>query len=178
VNGDTTSGTWFDAGLLVSLAILVVILTISVYTEMRDRRIPNGVTLPGLAAGLAIGFLPGGISLSSSVLGFLVGFGVLFVFYVFGGMGGGDVKLMGAVGALLGFPIIVSVVFYTSIIGGLMAVAILLTRRDLLARCAAPFRRWFSRRSDATEEAAALEPVSIPYGIAIAVGCLLALGLG
>lgn len=176
MNNEMTTEGWFDAGLLVSLGVLVLVLTLSVYTELKERRIPNAVTLGGLLSGLAVGFLPGGISLASSILGFGIGFGILFVFYVFGGMGGGDVKLMGAVGALLGFPIIVSVIFYTAIIGGLMAVAVLLSRRDLLARCAASCRRWFTRQKDG--EPAAADPVSIPYGIAIAVGCLLALGLG
>ncbi len=150
--------------LILSLGILAMVLTIAVYSELKEKRIPNWINLLGILAGLAIGYLPGGLSLQASIAGLAIGFGLLFIFYVFGGMGGGDVKLMGAVGALLGFPLILPVLFYTAIIGGFMALMLLIWKGRL-------------RKAPATEEAPK-EPLTIPYGVAIAVGCVAAIFMG
>lgn len=166
-----------DWVLLASLAALVAVLAASVYMEVRDRRIPNVITMAGVVAGLAAGYLPGGATLGSSLLGLAIGFGALLAFYVFGGMGGGDVKLMGAVGAMVGFPLIVPVLFYSAIIGGLMAIAVLASRGDVWRYGWHAARTAFGAAGGA-EPPARPASVTVPYGLAIAAGALLALGVG
>lgn len=82
---------------------VVVFVTIAVVIDVRSRRIPNWLTVTAFALGIvfnvAIGGLPG---LWLSLGGFAVGFGTLLVLWLIGGGGGGDVKLMGAVGAWVG----------------------------------------------------------------------------
>ena len=167
-----------DIGTLAGLATLAAVLTVAVYLEILESRIPNWLTLSGMAAGLLIGFLPGGISLKSSLIGLLIGFGFLFIFFVFGGVGGGDVKLMGAAGALLGSDLTQRALFFTALAGAIMALVALVWSRnfwDGLERFAKGLRFWQQREPEDPVPKPA--PVTVPYGVAIAVGCLATLYL-
>jgi prepilin peptidase CpaA len=171
--------TALDTGHYAALGSLGVLLVGGVFTELTRRRVPNALTVFGMATGLLLGYLPGGISLKASLGGLAIGFGLLFLFYMFGGMGGGDVKMMGAVGALLGYPLIVPVVMYTALVGGLMAILMLIWNGEFWAGMAGSLRRAFRRPTDATAVAVSpLKTKTIPYGLAITAGCLAALFLG
>lgn len=168
-----------DSNRIYSLSVLVVVIVVATYTELQDSRIPNWLTLPALGIGLLLGYFNMGMTLGSSVAGFLAGFGTLFVFYMFGGMGGGDVKLMGAVGALFGYPDILPVLVYTSILGGAMAIIALIWKRDLIAGMGRSLAMLFKSGPgpqlddvEAMPEGDAVA-VTIPYGLAIVGGCLL-----
>lgn len=175
-------------GTLLSLCILAAVLVLVTYTEIQSARIPNWITLPALALAFSVSFIGIGIPLVSSLLGFAAGFGFLFVFYLFGGMGGGDVKLMGAVGALLGFPGVLPVLMYTAFIGGAMAVVALIWHGRLRAGLRDSVGMFFTAKerhtleeADAAAEAAAPEaprPLTIPYGLAIVAGCLVHVLIG
>jgi len=99
----------------------------------------------------------------------------LFVFYVFGGIGGGDVKLMGAAGALMGSELIKPALVYTAFLGAFLAVMIVIWRKDFWIRIGQGLQRLAFWRKENKEQIIKLPPVTVPYGIAIAVGCLLAL---
>ena len=82
---------------------------------MRTRRIPNWLTFPAAALGLvAATAAHGGPGTVSSAAGFLVGLALFFPLFFLKGLGAGDVKLMGALGAWLGTSMIFGVAFYTS----------------------------------------------------------------
>jgi len=172
-----------NEGYIFSLWVLATVLVLTTYTEIQSARIPNWITLPALAFAFIISFIGVGIPFVSSLLGFLAGFGFLFIFYMFGGMGGGDVKLMGTVGALLGFPGILHVLMYTAFIGGGMALIALIWHHQLRAGLRRSLGMFFTAREgptldnatpeDATTPAAAETPVTIPYGLAIVIGTLL-----
>src|SRR5262249_17568070 len=88
-------------------------------------KVHNVLTVPLLLSGLVYhGVVGGGGALTSSAFGVLFGFGVLFAFYLMGGMGGGDVKLMAALGAWLGMPLIVYVFLVSALAAGLYALLI------------------------------------------------------
>jgi prepilin peptidase CpaA len=158
--------------------VLALMLTIAVYIELKEMRIPNWLTLSGMSLGLLISYLHGTNAFVSSIVGLLIGFGFLFIFYVFGGVGGGDVKLMGAAGALMGAALIKPALVYTAFIGAFLAVMMVVWRKDFWMRIAWGIKRLaFWRKSDE----AGLEPpapIAVPYGMAIALGCLLALLVG
>ncbi len=153
--------------------VLAVMLAVAVYVELKERRIPNWLTLSGMALGLLIAYLNHLLMLS--VVGLLIGFGFLFIFYVFGGVGGGDVKLMGAAGALMGARLIQPALVYTAFIGAFLAVMMVVWRKDFWMRIAWGIKRlaFWRKRDDAGLEPPA--PIAVPYGMAIALGCLLAL---
>jgi prepilin peptidase CpaA len=176
-----------DLGHMISLVTLAVILIAAVYTEFRDKRIPNEITIPGILIGLLLGYLPIGIEFISSFKGLSVGFGFLFIFYMFGGMGGADVKLMGAVGALIGYPLILSAVVFTGLIGGAMAVLYLIWNgtfwRGLFSSLML-LGRWkrhalpddeIEKEEETGDEEEDQGLGTIPYGIAIVVGSALAI---
>jgi prepilin peptidase CpaA len=104
-----------------------------------------------------------------------IGFGFLFIFYVFGGVGGGDVKLMGAAGALMGAELIKPAVLYTAVLGAFLALMIVIWRRDFWSRVGQSLRRLAFWRKGTLEVTTQPEPVTVPYGLAIAAGCLLAI---
>jgi prepilin peptidase CpaA len=161
-----------------ALSVLALLLTIAVYMEVKEGRIPNWLTLAGMSLGLLIGYLNGTPAFWSSVGGLVMGFGFLFIFYVFGGVGGGDVKLMGAAGALMGSRLIQPALFYTAVIGAFLAVMMVIWRKDFWVRLRAGVRRlafWHKRPEEAVVPSV---PISVPYGLAIAAGCLLALIVG
>jgi prepilin peptidase CpaA len=82
---------------------LVAMLVIAAAIDLRQRRIPNWVTLPLLLAGLAQSWMPGATVIpSASCLGLLAGGVISLPMFVLGVRGGGDVKLLAAVGAWLG----------------------------------------------------------------------------
>jgi prepilin peptidase CpaA len=157
-----------------SLLILAAVLVVAVYVELKERRIPNWVTLSGMALGLLVGYLHGNACFWSSLGGLAMGFGFLFIFYVFGGVGGGDVKLMGASGALMGSSLIKPALFYTAMIGAFLAVMILIWRKDFWARIGWGLRCLAFWRKETRQQPARSAPVTVPYGVAIAMGCLLA----
>jgi prepilin peptidase CpaA len=94
-------------------------------TDSRFRRIPNKLTFPMFLLGLCfqIGFngwsgdgTLGGAGLKSALLAFLLGFGSLFVLWMIGSGGAGDVKLMGALSVWLGFQLTLRVFIVTTVV--------------------------------------------------------------
>ncbi len=84
----------------------LVVTTAAAVTDFRCRRIPNALTLTAFLAGVLFRLATGGpAGLLDAGLGFAAGFGTLFVLWICGGGGAGDVKLMGALGVWLGFSL-------------------------------------------------------------------------
>jgi prepilin peptidase CpaA len=160
---------------MAAMAVLLIVLTVAVYMELKESRIPNWLTLSGMSLGLLIAYLGGRSSFWASMGGLAVGFGFLFIFYVFGGVGGGDVKLMGAAGALMGVQVTEPALFYTVFIGAFMAVIMVVWRRDFWVRLGLGFQRLMFWRGKTAGQPVPLPAIKVPYGIAIAIGCLLAL---
>jgi len=112
-----------------SLPIPVVVVLIAALllglVDVWRLKVYNAFTLPLLLSGLAYHGIVGGPSaVADGLLGMLFGFGIFLPFYAAGGMGGGDVKLMAAVGAWLGLPLTFLVFLASSFAGGLYALAI------------------------------------------------------
>jgi prepilin peptidase CpaA len=92
-----------DHTLLLPITVVLVAALVAAATDVWKFRVYNVLTLPLLFSGL-IYHAVWGAGLVDSLLGVLCGSGLLLVFYLMGGMGAGDVKLMAAVGAWLGMP--------------------------------------------------------------------------
>jgi prepilin peptidase CpaA len=115
------------------VVLLAVLIAAAIY-DLRYRRIPNWVTVTGVLLGIAINTVigeTGGRGILFSLAGFGVGFGVYMVLHILRAMGAGDVKLMAAVGALVGWKAWFGVFFVTAIIGGIMAFLLVLMRGRL-----------------------------------------------
>jgi prepilin peptidase CpaA len=102
----------------------LLLTAIAAVIDWRSRRIPNWLNLLLLAAGLVQSWQAGGsVSLSMSLLGAVVGFFLLLPAFALGAMGGGDVKLLTAIGAWTGPVGVVGVLVIATVIGGVVAVA-------------------------------------------------------
>jgi prepilin peptidase CpaA len=96
------------------------------WCDVRTRRIPNWLTFPGAALGLVASTLAhGGHGTMTSVAGLVLGVALFFPLFLLRGLGAGDVKLMGALGAWLGTSVMFGVAFYTSLAGGVLALALI-----------------------------------------------------
>jgi len=117
----------------IQVALLALVLAAAVF-DVRYRRIPNWLTVGGVVIGIALnGFLSQSLQargmFKSSLLGLGIAFGLYFVLYAFHVMGAGDVKLMAAVGAVVGWPNWFGIFIFTTVLGGVMAVILILARK-------------------------------------------------
>jgi leader peptidase (prepilin peptidase) / N-methyltransferase len=128
--------TWFGLiRLLFACAMLVLF-----FIDLEHQILPNVITLPGIPAGL-LASLAGPPGLMSSVVGAVLGGGVLWAIaeiYVrvrgIEGMGMGDVKMLGMIGAFLGAPLMALTLILASFAGALTGVALMLAGRGDLQR--------------------------------------------
>jgi prepilin peptidase CpaA len=106
--------------------ILISLLIGAVITDIRGHRIPNWLTGSAVLAGIAYHTGAGGASgFMLSIAGLGLGLALLLPFYAAGGMGAGDVKLMGAVGVLLGMKAVFAAFVASALVGGAYAVTLL-----------------------------------------------------
>lgn len=127
--------------------VLIALVAAAGWSDLRTRKISNWITVPGAVLGVVLQTINSGwTGAAASLAGLALGIGIFIVLYIAGGMGAGDVKLFGAVGALVGPQALVLVFVFTGLVGGLAAVGALLAHRK-----------------------------SIPYGPVIALGTFMTL---
>jgi len=143
--------------------------------DIRTGRIPN--TLTATMAGIGVGFAASGlsgVSLLASFGGFALGFALMLPGHALGATGAGDVKLMAAVGAMVGPGTVVTAFAFTAIAGGLMALAIAVRRQRLRATLAGTGRLIAGPADVKQQIGSATASSRFAYGPAIAVGSVLA----
>ena len=158
-------------------AALTLLLAAAAWTDYRSRRIPNVLTITGLAAALVLRAVVGPEAILDGLVGALLAFVLTLPLIVLGVMGGGDAKLLIAIGAFMGPRHFLTAAVLIAIIGGMMAVVDAGRRGVLLPvlyNCGQIMKHWatFGRRG-ANRSFASVGALTIPYGIAIAVGALL-----
>jgi prepilin peptidase CpaA len=163
--------------MILILIILGPILVVAAATDILYRKIPNWLTFPSIIAGIVFSSYTAGIRGGLlSVAGVLLGMAFYLPFYIKGGTGAGDVKLMGAVGGFLGPKGVFYAFLLSSITGGVYALLLLLLQGMLWET----FRRyWYMLAALIVQrkllyippENAARMPV-LRYGIAIALGTI------
>jgi prepilin peptidase CpaA len=101
----------------------LLVVVVSLFTaaaalwDHRYRRIPNALTIPVFAAGwIYQAAFHGWEGIGQGALGFALGFGMLFILWMIGGGGGGDVKMMGALSVWLGFHFTLLVVILSTLL--------------------------------------------------------------
>ena len=155
--------------------LLTIALVISVVTDIVSRRILDLVTLPAsvIALGLrawrqGLGDLDQGVISGLVALGGGVAlFGVLALRG--GGFGWGDVKLVGAVGAVFGYPLIMGALLFISLAGALQAIVTLIWQGAVWDTLRAVGLKW-GKRLKLSKQAVEAPARHIPYGVAIALG--------
>jgi prepilin peptidase CpaA len=161
--------------------LLVIMVAIAAGFDLRYRRIPNWLVGTGLVWGMLMNtLLFGWPGLKTSLLGIGLAFIVYFPLFLVRGMGAGDVKLMMAVGALVGPLNWLYIFVMTGILGGAAALLLLAWRRRLrqtfsnvvvilseLLHLRAPFA------ADEKLDVHSPNAITMPHGVTIAAGSLL-----
>ena len=114
--------------LTLQILLLLVVGTAAVY-DYRERRVPNWLALAGILLGAGANFAlyqAGGLMTSLKGLG--LAFLIYFPLYLLRGMGAGDVKLMGAVGAIVGPYNWLAILVLTSVFGAVTAIILVLSK--------------------------------------------------
>ena len=156
--------------------VLSSVLMLAVITDIRTRKIPNILTFPTMIVGLTYHSLTASWKgLIYSVEGLALGIVLFLIPYIMGGMGAGDAKLMGAIGAVIGPRGVFLASLFTAVAGGFYALIVLLLNMQYL--------KGFIQRSALTVKVFAFTKNFIPipadesekkprlcYGIAIAAG--------
>jgi prepilin peptidase CpaA len=147
-------------------------------TDFRCRKIPNWLTYPAIPIAILLHWLIAGSHAALlSLAGAAVGLGVLLPFVLLGGLGGGDWKLMGALGAFFEPQRLVPVLILTLMINGIMALTLVLWKKRVgqtarnVGRIAGSVFKFRSPGSDLSIDNSEAE--KIPFGIAAALATLL-----
>jgi len=148
------------------------------WTDWRTRRIPNWLTVPALVLGIAANSLAlGWYGAKEALLGAGLGLGLLLPFVLIRSLGGGDWKLVGALGAFLGPPRLIAVLVATILVAGAMALVLVIwkrrvgqTLRNVGRMLAAMFTLHLPGPEVSLDNP---ESLKVPFGVAVAVAVVL-----
>ncbi|MDO9513860.1 MAG: A24 family peptidase [Elusimicrobiota bacterium] len=150
-------------------------IAVSSFTDLKYRKVYNVVTLPAVVLGIGFNFLYFGLpGLKNSIFGFLAGFLILFIFFVWGGVGPGDVKFLAGAGALAGLETLVMGALYGAIIAGVYVVFFIIVKKDFkktLDRLGGFFRAVYLRQPPDMNLTGG--GVKHPYALFLSIGLLL-----
>jgi prepilin peptidase CpaA len=126
-----------DTAVIIAFLCMMVFTAVGLVFDLRTNKLPNKLTVPVFFAGLLYhtiygfvqpGYWDGRGGPLFALMGFGVGFGMLFVLFLVGGSGGGDVKFMGALGTWLGAWLTFQVLVISALIGGLLTAILLVPK--------------------------------------------------
>lgn len=162
------------------ILILLTMLLVSVIIDIRHGKIPNYITLPAIFLGMVLNltlYKLGGIT--DSIQGILVALGIFIIPYILGIVGGGDVKLMMAVGALKGVNFALYSSFSVIICGGIIALIIMIKIKVKVKDFFVKFGNFILQKKAIVIDEIELEENKnyFPYSIAIAIGVIITLCL-
>ena len=166
----------------ICLALIVLAAAVS---DVRSRNIPNWLTLGGIAAGLALHtYLTGWAGLKFSAAGFGLAAVIFLPLFALRFLGGGDVKLMAAVGALAGLQNLIGIFIVDTILGGVAALVLVIvkgrftkTLRNLGRMISSLFRGKAPYRENEELEAGGGKSLGMPRAVTIAAATLVMLWL-
>jgi len=161
-------------GVRILPAVLALIAGI---TDWRSRRIPNWLTVPALLIGIAVNAgLHGWAGAKSSLLGAGLGLLLLLPFVLVRSLGAGDWKLIGALGAFLGPQRLITVLFATLLVAGVMALVLVIWKGRFLhtlrnmGRMLAAFGSFHLPGQELTLDDP--QAAKVPFGVAVAVAMI------
>ena len=160
---------------------LIGVLLVAAVIDARINKIPNSLTYPSIVVAIIIHTMTNGKQgLIFSLFGLCLGFLLLFIPYCLKVMSAGDVKLIAAVGAVLGLKGVFHAFLFTSLVGGIYSLVLLLRiKRPFKKRKNAKTQFISLSKSVAAEKRNScfneLSTCVLPYGVVICLGTLCSL---
>jgi prepilin peptidase CpaA len=163
------------------LAGAVLLAVIAGVTDLRSRRIPNWLTVPGAGLGIVLnGIFGGWAGLKSSLLGLGLGLLILLPFVLLRSLGAGDWKLAGALGAFVGWDLLITLLLGSVLVAGVMAVGLVIYKRrvgETLRNMAHMTTALLTFRMPGAEVSLDNpQSAKVPYGVAMALTVLIYAG--
>lgn len=156
-------------------SVLAAMVLIAAFTDLKRREIPNWLSLGGIAAGITLNtWLAGWTGLKTAGAGLGLAALIFIPLFIMRWLGGGDVKIMGAIGALAGPQYMIVIFVLDAILGGIAALLLVIARGRLLKT----FRnipRMFRLKRDSELEAGGEKSLGLPRAVTIAAATLLVL---
>jgi prepilin peptidase CpaA len=169
------------------MAVTVCVVTVAALAcvwDLTSNRIPNWLTFTAAAAAVAFHTLaPQGQGSSAAIAGLALGLVIFFPLFALRAMGAGDVKLLAALGAWLGWSDVLWVAVYASVAGGVLALAVMVVRGHLrrgFQNLQSLLTFWWLSGIKPLPEVSLDDPraVRLPYAVPIAVGLMVTLWQG
>jgi len=169
----------------ISTTFLVAICSWAIWTDVRERRIPNVLTMGAFATGMLLRVPSGLEAVGFGLLSVALAFAFGLLFYLIGGLGAGDVKLMAGLasyfdpgGLLVGLSVMAGVGVIMSLVAVVRARRLGATFRNLLGFLLTfgrdSFKGWKGEGPAVSLQSAGNSGVTTPYAVAIASGALAA----
>lgn len=148
------------------------------WSDWRSRRIPNWLTVPGFFVGVAANvFVSGLTGLKTSLLGAGLGLAVLLPFVFLRSLGAGDWKLAGALGAFVGWEVLVNLLMGSVLVAGIMALVLVIYKRrfkQTMRNIGRLLGAMFQFRMPGAEVSLDNpQSLKVPYGVALALTTVL-----
>lgn len=160
-----------------STVVLLATLLVAVVTDLRCHKIPNWLTLGLFVSGLSLQlYFLGTDGLQSGLAGAGMGLVVFLPFYILGGMGAGDVKMMAAVGTLLGYKAVALAAAFSLLLAGVYALMLVTLKREwsaVILRYVVSVKT----RSYVPSEENSVTSQRFPFALAIAAGSVTVLAM-
>lgn len=156
-------------------ATLAAMVLIAAFTDLKRREIPNWLTLGGILAGIALNtWLAGLAGLKTAGMGLGLAALIFIPLFIMRWLGGGDVKIMGAIGSLAGPQYMIVIFVFDAILGGIAALVLIIVRGRLL-KTLKNIPRIFRLDRESELEAGGEKSLGLPRAVTIALATLLVL---
>lgn len=171
---------------LVTDGVLAIVVLFAALSDLTTRRIPNWLTVSGVVSGFAIhAWSSGWNGVWTSAAGMGLALAVYVPLFAIRALGAGDVKLMAAVGAIAGPFLWFCIFVATCLVGGLLALAVVIAKRRLIQTLFNTFQiaqALLKGRNPASQEPQMdfRDPhaITLPHGLSIALAAWLAIAMG
>jgi len=167
--------------------LLAIFVATCLFTDLTDRKIYNSVILSGIICALCANIFHLNITdgIIFTMTGLFTGIFLLILPFIFGGMGAGDVKMLGMIGAFIGHERVIEVMLASAVVGGVIALVLMFREGRLLGRVWKYFLAYsmviLTRKTtylNTLDSRKRKRGATIPYGAAISSGVVIIYILG
>lgn len=159
---------------MIKIILLLLLVSIATYTDIKENKIKNKQISLFILLGIVLSILLDGFSgLKDSLLGIIVPFLLLFIFFVFRMLGAGDIKLFCAIGSIMGVSFVINNIIYSFLLAGIVVILKLLFTKKIISTFKGIyyyFANMFLTQSVSEFESTTNE--KFPFAIAILLGTI------